>query len=106
MREKTELAKILRIGSPRAKLAISLLAFSELRPETLGNAEGTDGLKISDFHEMKIEGNRVKFDKKPAMISVRYTLSKAKNTYFTFLSNEVMTYLREYLEARMSNGMF
>jgi len=102
--EKTELAKILRNGSPRARLAISLLAFSGLRPETLGNAEGTDGLKISDFPEMRIEGNKVEFDKTPTMISVRYTLSKAKNSYFTFLSNEGMTYLREYLETRISEG--
>ena len=102
--EKTELAKILRSGSPRARLAISLLAFSGLRPETLGNAEGTDGLKISDVPEMRIEGNKVEFDKTPTMISVRYTLSKAKNSYFTFLSNEGMTYLREYMETRISDG--
>ena len=102
--EKAELAKILRSGSPRARLAISLLAFSGLRPETLGNAEGTDGLKISDFPEMRIEGNKVEFDKIPAMISVRYTLSKAKNSYFTFLSNEGITYLREYMETRINNG--
>jgi integrase len=102
--EKSELAKILRSGSPRARLAISLLAFSGLRPETLGNAEGTDGLKISDFPEMRIDSGKVEFDKAPTMVSVRYTLSKAKNSYFTFLSNEGMTYLREYMETRISDG--
>ena len=102
--EKTELAKILRSGSPRARLAISLLAFSGLRPETLGNAEGTDGLKVSDFPEMRIDSGKVEFDKAPTMVSVRYTLSKAKNSYFTFLSNEGMTYLREYMEKRISDG--
>ena len=102
--EKTELAKILRSGSPRARLAISLLAFSGLRPETLGNAEGRDGLKISDFPEMRIDSGKVEFDKAPTMVSVRYTLSKAKNSYFTFMSNEGMTYLREYMETRISDG--
>ena len=102
--EKSELAKILRNGSPRARLAISLLAFSGLRPETLGNAEGRDGLRISDFPEMRIDSGKVEFGKTPTMVSVRYTLSKAKNSYFTFLSNEGMTYLREYMETRISDG--
>ena len=102
--EKSELAKVLRNGSPRARLAISLLAFSGLRPETLGNAEGRDGLRISDFPEMRIDSGKVEFDKAPTMVSVRYTLSKAKNSYFTFMSNEGMTYLREYMETRISDG--
>ncbi len=102
--EKSELAKILRNGLPRSRLAISLLAFSGLRPETLGNAEGTDGLKISDFPEMRIDSGKVEFDKTPTMVSVRYTLSRARNSYFTFLSQEGMTYLKEYLESRISEG--
>jgi hypothetical protein len=47
--EKSVLAKILRNAPLRKRLAISLLAFSGLRLETLGNAERKDGLKISDF---------------------------------------------------------
>ena len=78
--EKTELAKIVRSGSPRARLAISLLAFSVLRPETLGNAEGTDGLKTSDFAEMRIKNGKVDFEKVPAIVNMRYTLSKAKHS--------------------------
>ena len=102
--EKTELAKILRNGSPRARVAISLLAFSGLRPETLGNAEGTDGLKISDFPEMRIDNGKVEFEKIPTMITVRYTLSKANNSYFSFLGAEGITYLKEYIESRINNG--
>ena len=71
--EKSNLAKILRTGSPRARLAISLLAFSGLRPETLGNAEGKDGLKISDFPELRIENGKVEFDKTPTMVNFRHT---------------------------------
>ncbi len=102
--EKTELSKILRSGSSRAKLAISLLAFSGLRPETLGNAEGTDGLRISDFPEMKIDNGKVEFEKIPTLVNVRYTLSKAKHTYFSFIGQEGAMYLKEYLEARLNEG--
>ncbi|MCL4323548.1 MAG: site-specific integrase [Candidatus Thermoplasmatota archaeon] len=102
--EKTELIKMLRNGTPRARLAMSLLAFSGLRPETLGNAEGTDGLKISDFPEMKIVEGTIEFEKVPTIVYVRYTLSKGRNTYFTFLGQEGITYLKEYLEARIKGG--
>ena len=102
--EKSELARILRKGEGRAKLEISLLAFSGLRPETLGNAEGKDGLKLSDFPEMKIENGKVEFEKIPTMVNVRYTLSKARHTYFSFLGQEGATYLKEYLESRISEG--
>ena len=102
--EKQELSKMMRSASQRARVAMSLLAFSGLRPETLGNAEGNDGLKISDFPEMRIDNGKVVFDKTPTMVNVRYTLSKAKNSYFTFLAQEGMTYLKEYLESRISEG--
>ncbi|QRF76211.1 site-specific tyrosine recombinase XerC [Thermoplasmatales archaeon] len=102
--EKSELAKILRNGSARARLAISLLAFSGLRPETLGNAEGKDGMRVSDLPEMKIENGKVEFEKIPTMVNVRYTLSKAKYTYFSFLGQEGSNYLKEYLESRINEG--
>ena len=102
--EKKELSKMLRSGSRRARVAMSLLAFSGLRPETLGNAEGNDGLRVSDFPEMRIDNGKVVFDKTPTMVNVRYTLSKAKNSYFTFLAQEGMTHLKEYLESRIAEG--
>ena len=46
------------------KLAVGLI-ISGLRPETLGSADGKDGLKSSDFPEMKIENGKVKFEKTP-----------------------------------------
>jgi hypothetical protein len=39
-----ELGNILRSASPDARVAVSLMAFSGLRPEVLGNYHGTDGL--------------------------------------------------------------
>jgi len=58
---------------------------------------------LKDLPELKI-GNEVIFEKVPAMIVVRSTLSKARHKYFTFLSNEGCTYLKEYLEERTRSG--
>jgi large subunit ribosomal protein L6 len=35
------------------------MAFSGIRPQVLGNYLGTDGLRLGDFPELKIEGNKV-----------------------------------------------
>jgi len=75
-----------------------------LRPETLGNHDGSDGLTIRDFPELQIEDDGVVFEKIPTMIVVRATLSKARHKYLTFLSDEGCTYLKEYLEERMRSG--
>ncbi|MEM4311081.1 MAG: hypothetical protein QXX95_01665 [Nitrososphaerales archaeon] len=99
-----ELARILRASPPRIKAAISLIAFADLRPQSIGNHDGSDGLRIKDLPEMKIEGGEVKFEKIPTMIVVRANLSKARHKYFTFLSSEGCTYLKEYLEERIRNG--
>jgi len=99
-----ELARILRSSPPRVKAAIALMAFADLRPQTLGNHDGSDGLKLKDLPEMRIENQQVKFEKIPTMIVVRQTLSKARHKYFTFLSSEGCTYLKEYLEQRMRSG--
>jgi integrase len=99
-----ELAKILRVSPLRIKVAISLMAFSGLRPQSIGNHDGSDGLMLKDLPELKVEGNEVSFEKIPTMIIVRSTLSKARHKYFTFLSSEGCTYLKEYLEERIRSG--
>jgi hypothetical protein len=99
-----ELARILRASPPRIRAAIALIAFADLRPQILGNHDGSDGLRIRDLPEMRIEKGQVTFEKKPTMVVVRSSLSKAKHRYFTFLSSEGCTYLKEYLEERIRNG--
>jgi hypothetical protein len=52
-----ELARILRVSPPRIKVAIALMAFAGLRPQSLGNHDGSDGLMlkralISHFKQM------------------------------------------------------
>ncbi len=78
-----------------------MIAFSDLRPQTIGNHDGSDGLMLKDLPELKIKEGKVEFEKIPAMVMVRSLLSKARHKYFTFLSFEGCTYLREYLEERI-----
>ena len=98
---KEELARVLRTAPLRVKVAIVLIAFADLRPQTLGNDDGSDGLTIKDFPELKMESGKVTFEKVPTTIIVRSNISKARHKYFTFLSNEGCTYLKEYLEERL-----
>jgi len=101
---KDELRRILSYASDRARVAIALMAFAGLRPETLGNMRGTDGLKVKDFPEMEIKDGSVEFKRIPTMIVIRPELSKAGHKYFTFLCEEGCEYLKAYLEKRMAMG--
>jgi hypothetical protein len=110
----------------RQKPLISLMAFAGLREEVIGNPEGTAGLMIKDFPEMKIqnawaevgEGKekklvkvgeaRVTFEDEegneciPTRIVIRQSLSKIKKQYQTFLNESGCTCLKQYLEWRMT----
>jgi len=99
-----ELSRILRASPPRVRVAEALMAFADLRPESLGNHNGTDGLMLKDLPELSSEKNKISFQKTPTMIVVRPTLSKGRHKYFTFLSREGCTYLKEYLEERIGTG--
>lgn len=99
-----ELSRILRTSSSRIRVAEVLMAFADLRPESIGNHDGTDGLRLRDFPEINIQNGNVTFEKIPNMVVVRATLSKTRCKYFTFMGDEGCTYLREYLEERIRNG--
>lgn len=99
-----ELKIVLQAADNRARTAISLIAFSGIRLEVLGNYRGTDGLKIRDFPEMIIQDGEVIFEREPTMVVVRSELSKAKHQYFTFLGKEGCMALKMYLEERLRNG--
>ncbi|MCW4038951.1 MAG: site-specific integrase [Candidatus Bathyarchaeota archaeon] len=101
---KEELSRILRASSSRVRVAEVLIAFADLRPHTLGNHDGSDGLTLGDLPELEIVDGNVVFEKVPTMVVVRSNLSKTRQKYFTFLSEEGCTYLREYLEERMRSG--
>ena len=53
---------------------------------------------------MKIKSDgSVEFEKIPTVISVRRNLSKGRHQYFSFIPREGATYIREYLEERISS---
>ena len=101
---KEELDKILRMASTRARVSIALMAFSGLRPQSLGNYDGTDGLKIGDFIEAEIKADSIKFQKIPAILVIRKGLSKVRHQYFTFVPQQTLTYIQDYLQKRVKTG--
>jgi site-specific recombinase XerD len=100
---KEELARIIRKATSRGRVAIAIMAFSGLRPESLGDYEGTDGLRLGDLKELKLS-DEIQFDKIPATVMVKSKLSKARHQYFSFIGEEGTTYIREYLEERRKQG--
>jgi hypothetical protein len=101
---KDELSRILRMTSLRGRVSIAIMAFSGLRPESLGDYTGTDGIRLEDFTEAKISDGSVEFAKVPAVLLVRRTLSKARHPYFSFVGSEAMTYIQEYIQDRTKSG--
>jgi hypothetical protein len=57
------------------------MAFSGLRPQVLGNYDGSDGLRLSDLLEAKIDNEKklIEFTQIPTLIRVRKPLSKANH---------------------------
>jgi len=98
---KHELTRIFFSGDKKARVASAFVAHSGLRLETLGNYEGTDGLRIRDLPELSLDGGKVEFKRIPTMVVVRKELSKGGHQYFTFLSEEGCGYLKDYLEDRI-----
>jgi hypothetical protein len=99
---KEELARIIRMGTARSRVAIALMAFSGLRPESLGNYDGTDGIRLGDLKEFDI--SKLEFEKTPSILTVRTALSKTRHQYFTFIPEEGQMYIREYLMERKKRG--
>ncbi len=99
---RDELSKFLLLSTPRAKVSISMMAFSGLRPESLGSYEGSDGIILSDLEDLDIRS--LTFRKIPAKVNIRSSISKADNKYFTFLSEEGCNYVLEYLRERKNKG--
>lgn len=101
---KDELNQIFSYGDARAKAICTLVSQSGLRPESIGNYKGTDGLKIGDLPEMVIKDKTVAFTRIPTKVVVRAELSKAGHRYFTFLTKQGCDFLKAYLEQRLAYG--
>ena len=86
------------------KVAVSLMAFSGLRPATIGDAQGLDGLKVKDLPEIEVKEGRVSFAKVPSLIMVRKKISKIRRPFDTFAPAQACDYIRQYLEDRARAG--
>jgi site-specific recombinase XerC len=95
---KDELKAILRQATMRGRVAIAVMSFSGVRPEVLGNYEGSDGLTLGDLEDFDMK--ELKFTRSPSRIIVRSRLSKARHQYFTFIGGEGQKYIEEYLLSR------
>jgi hypothetical protein len=101
---KEELRNLLTYAGERARVSISLMAFSGLRPQVLGDYQGLNGLKIKNFPDLDISGVSIKFKKVPTQIIIPLQLSKTSNKYITFLNEEGVGYLKAYFEKRVARG--
>ncbi len=100
-----EQVEALRKGADiRGKVIIDILAFTGLRPESLGNADAQDGLILGDLPELQVEAGRVRFARVPSRLNIRASLTKNRLAHFTFLPSTVCSDVRAYLENRMANG--
>lgn len=99
-----ELVEVYNRANLRDSVMISLMAKSGLRPETIGNHDGTDGLKMSDLPDIVIHQGVAKCIRSPNRITVREELSKARHQYFTFSTSLATSQLLAYLNDRLAYG--
>ena len=99
-----ELKRILQAGNPRERACCILMAHSGVRPETIGDYHGRDGLTIGDLPEMEIKNGEVSFKNIPTILNVRAEISKTKKSYKTFIGDEGCSYLKTYIEERILSG--
>lgn len=99
-----EMAEIYSRANLREKAIISLIAKSGLRPEVIGNHDGTDGLRMRDLVDVVIHRGVAVCSQYPSRVVVRPTLSKAKHQYFTYQTRAATVHLLAYLNDRISRG--
>ncbi|MGI0055472.1 MAG: hypothetical protein ACREBZ_07155 [Thermoplasmata archaeon] len=102
-----QLRLIMGALAPRGRACALLMAHSGLRPGTLGNDDGTDGLTLADLPELRTTGGRLRFELREShhafLIQVPPRLSKTAQGYITFGTPEaadaILSYLGERQEA-------
>jgi len=99
-----EMAEVFARASLRSSAMISLMAKSGIRPEVMGNHDGTDGLRMRDLPDVVIHQGVAKCIRTPNQMVVRRTLSKTRHQYFTFLTSSGTKMLLAYLNDRLSSG--
>ena len=108
---KVDLQHLFEKSTPRGRVIISLMAFSGLRPESIGNYLGNDGIRLKDLSGLDLsDPTEPKFTDFPIKIMVRDTLnpvtrlSKNGSAYWTMAGHQTMQYVIDYLKERIKNG--
>ena len=99
-----EMDEIYNRAGMRESVVISLMAKSGLRPEVIGNHDGTDGLRIRDMPDLVIHQGVAKCIRTPNRIVVRRGLSKAGHQYFTFATELGTKHILAYINDRLAHG--
>ena len=99
-----EMSEIYSRAGLRESAIISLMAKAGLRPEVIGNHDGTDGLQIRDLPDVVIHQGVAKCIRMPNRIVVRAELSKARHQYFTFTTRTATMHILAYLNDRITHG--
>ena len=99
-----EIDEIYSRAGLRDSVIISLMAKSGLRPETIGNHDGTDGLRMRDLPDVVIHKGVVRCIRTPIRIVVRRELSKTRHQYFTLATSPASKQLVTYLNDRLASG--
>ena len=102
--DEQEITELFSRASLRSAAMISLMAKSGLRPEVMGNHDGTDGLRMRDLPDVVIHQGVAKCITTPSRIMVRGELSKARHQYFTLLTTSGADKLLAYLNDRLACG--
>ncbi len=102
--EKDELVELFTGAGLRAGTIMSFLCKSGVRPQVLGNIDGTDGLMIQDIPDLALVNGRWCILSQPPRVIVRMSLSKANHEYFTFMTPLQQKWLLAYLNDRMARG--
>jgi hypothetical protein len=101
-----QLRLILGALPPRGRVSALLMAHSGLRPGTLGNDGGTDGLTLADLPELTTSGRRPRFDLPDGHtafhVQVPSRLSKTAQGYVTFGTPEAADAILSYLGERQA----
>ena len=96
-----EMSEIYSRAGLRESAMISLMAKSGLRPQVMGNHDGTDGLKMRDLPDLVIHDGKAKCVRTPSRIIVRKELSKTNNSYLTFSTKSAIRHVVAYLNDRL-----
>ena len=108
---KNILQRILEKATLRGRVSISLMAFSGLRPESIGSYLGNNGIRLKDISGLDYsDPHNLKFTEFPIKIKVRDTevaltrISKNGHAYWTLAGHQTEGYIIDYLTERVKNG--